>query len=86
MAILIYLLLEREPWLCDYYSIPEAKLYLLLFNFLLASIMTCSTQVGEDAAIEGSITRIGGWVAVESSAAPPGRFDTDAAVAQSTCK
>ena len=48
--------------------------------------MTCSTQVGEDAAIEGSITRIGGWVAEESSAAPPGRFDTDAAVAQSTCK
>ena len=47
--------------------------------------MTCSTQVGEEAAIEGSITSIGGWVAEESSAAPPGRFDTDAAVAQSTC-
>ena len=46
--------------------------------------MTWPTQEGDDEEMEGSITRMGGWVEEASSAAPPGSFETDAAVAQST--
>jgi len=50
--------------------------------------MTCSTQEGEEEATEGSITNTGGPEAdkAPSSSVPPGRFETEAAVAQSTCK
>ena len=48
--------------------------------------MTWPTQEGDDEAMDGSITRTGGWMEGASSAAPPGSFETDAAVAQSTWK
>ena len=47
--------------------------------------MTWPTQEGDEEAMDGSITRTGGWMDGASSAAPPGSFETDAAVAQSTC-